>query len=43
LHLIRELWEQLDSNHYENQAVGKDGKADYRHHNTALGKEEMAV
>jgi hypothetical protein len=28
----REQWEQLWSNHRENQATGKEGEADLRHH-----------
>jgi hypothetical protein len=27
-----EQWEQLESNHHENRATGKEGEADYGHH-----------
>jgi hypothetical protein len=30
---IREQQEQLESNHHENRAMGKEGKTDHRHHN----------
>jgi hypothetical protein len=35
--------EQFQSNHHKDGATGKEGKADYRHPHTALGKVEMVV
>jgi hypothetical protein len=34
--LMREQWEHLGSNHHENRATGKEGKADRRRHKHSL-------
>jgi hypothetical protein len=41
--LRREQWEQLESNHHENQAMGKEGEASHRHHKQIPQKRSVSA